>query len=444
MKNKSKPNSQIMRDLTRHFAGAGHWLSMLSAGIHCSHLWFHLTIVLLIFSLFFFQCTKQESTENATKIVDAHPKRIATTDNGVLEIAGKDEDQIHVLTVWGTPYEMGKAHGTLLKEQIQDHVNNMVKLMVEKSGQPVEALDHVFAETKPFIPQHFLEEMQGLSDGSGVPLQEIIRANLIGEAGEWHCSLFGAWGKATAADGHLYQLRSLDYETGANIQKYPLVVVYQPDDGIPFANITWAGVVGCISGISQEQLAISEIGDDYHKESDTFAGIPFMFLLRDILQFDTSLDEAISRVCSANRTTSLMYGIGDGELGELRGLQTSHIACNVFSPQNLEPLTKAHKRIDDVVYWGMSWDVPDYDGPLHDKLVEHYGSINAEVTIKDILPFVRTGSLQTVVYDLTAMRIWVANARADHESGPLDAFDRQYVKFDMAEFFDTADSLAKQ
>ena len=264
------------------------------------------------------------------------------------------------------------------------------------------------------------------------------------EAGGWHCSLFVAWGKATAADGHLYQLRALDYETGANIQKHPLIVVYAPKEGNYFANITWAGVVGCISGISEAQLAISEIGDDYHQESDTFAGIPFMFLLRDILQFDTSLATAIERVKKAPRTTSLMYGIGDGDMGELRGLQTSHIACNVFSPENLEPVTAAHQRIDDVVYWGMSWNVPAYDGPLHDKLVEHYGKINAEITINDILTSVGTGNLQAVVYDLTDMKIWVANARADDESGPLEAYNRQFVNCDMGLLFERARKMSGQ
>lgn len=369
------------------------------------------------------------------KIITAKIEKVATTAHGRLEIAGQGDDKIHVLTLWGTPYEMGRAHGELLQNEIQSHVDNLIQNMVKKAGQPVAMLDQVFEQTRPFVPQYYLQELQGLSDGSGVPLQDLIRANIIGEAGEWHCSLFGAWGEATAADGHLYQLRALDYETGANIQKYPLIVVYAPDDGHIFANITWAGVVGCISGISEQQLAISEIGDDYHKESDTFAGIPFMFLLRDILQFDTSLDEAINRVKNAPRTTSLMYGIGDGELGELRGLQTSHIACNVFSPDDLEPLTAAHQRIKDVVYWGMSWNVPDYDGPLHDKLVEHYGEINGEITIKDILPSVGTGNLQAVIYDLSAMKIWVANARADGESGPLEAYNRQFVHFDMQQLF---------
>lgn len=243
--------------------------------------------------------------------------------------------------------------------------------------------------------------------------------------------MFGAWGKATAEDGHLYQLRSLDYEVSMNIQKHPLMVVYVPNNGNVFANISYAGVIGAFSGISNEQLAISEIGDDRSTDKITYAGIPFTFLLRDVLQFDKTLDQATNRIKNAKRTTHLLYGIGDGKLGELRGFRTSSITCDVYSSDNLEPVTSAHKRITDIVYWGMTWDYPKYDSLLYNKLTEHYGKINAEITINDIVTSVQTGDLQTVVYDLTDMKIWIANARANHETGPLAAYDRKFVEFNM-------------
>jgi len=33
------------------------------------------------------------------------------------------------------------------------------------------------------------------------------------------------------------------------------------------------------------------------------------------------------------------------------------------------------------------------------------------------------------------MKIWVANARAFDESGPLPAFDRQFLEFEMSNLF---------
>jgi len=378
------------------------------------------------------------------RIMPVSLRFVAKTRHGRLEMIGRGDEQIRLVTVWGTPFECGRAHGELLAKEVTGHTARLIDLMSKDMKQPVEALDRVYAATKAHTPAHILEELKGLAEGSGTPLRQVIRANLIGEASEWHCSLFGAWGKATRADGHVYQLRALDYEVRAEIQRYPAIIVYVPDKGHPFANIGWAGMIGAISGISSAQIAISEIGDDYDKANDTFDGQPFMYMLREILQFDQTLQAALDRVRKTPRTTSIMYGIGDGKLGEVRSLQTSRTLCNVYHPGNLEPLTKTHPRIPDIVYHGMSWDVPKYDKALHDKLVEHYGRINAKVTIEDILPSVGTGNLQAVVYDLTALRIWVANARAAGEKGPLNAYERTFVEIDMKQVFRRAAGLAVQ
>jgi len=377
------------------------------------------------------------------RIVPAQPVFIASAPHGRLERIGQGDDSISLLFVWGSPEEMGQAHGQLLKGAIQKHSDRLITLMTQAAQAKPEQLDEVYAATRPHIPSHFIEEMKGLANGAGLPLQTVIRCQMIGEAGEWHCSLFGAWGKATAQDGHTYQLRALDYVVGADIQKYPTIIVYVPKEGHPFANIGWAGVIGSVTGISSIPLAISEIGDSYDAAHDSFDGIPFAFLLRDILQFDPDLDSAVARVRKGPRTTSLMYAIGDGRQGRVRALQTSRTLCNVFDPQNLEPNVATHPRLEDVVYWGMSWNVPAYDQPLHARLKANYGKINAEVVIKDILPRVRTGNLQATVYDLTAQKIWTANARADGESGPLNAYERTFVELDMQAVFKRAGELVK-
>lgn len=330
---------------------------------------------------------------------------------------------------------MGRTAGILLKEQIRGYCNLVITLMTQSMGQDVSVLDQTFETATPFIPQHVLEEIEGIADGAQIDRQTVIRVNMIGEVSEWHCSLFVAWGAATASTGSLLQLRALDYAVKAEIQQYPVIVVYHPDEGHAFANFTWAGVVGAVTGMSAIPLGISEIGDDYHKENDSFAGYPFMFMLRDLLQFDRSLEEAVARVKRGPRTSSLMYAIGDGLLGQGRALQTSRVACNVYDPKNLEPLTPTHPRIDDVVYWGMSWNVPKYDRALHDMLVKHYGKLTAEATIREILPTVGTGNLQAAIYDLTNQIAWVANARANHESGPWNAYERSFIRLDMKSLF---------
>ena len=371
---------------------------------------------------------------NTNAICTDAPVLIQKSPHARLQKVGQGEDTIQVLHVWGTPFEMGKAQGMLLKEQIQDYCKLVLKLMTEDIGGDPAILDTVYEQAKPFIPPYFIEEIKGMAEGAEIDFQTLLRVNLIGEASEWHCSLFGVWGKATES-GQLLQLRALDYATHAEIQRYPQITVYHPESGHAFANIGWVGVVGAVTGISSAQMAISEIGDDYDKDNDTFAGIPFPFLLRDVLQFDNTLDEAIARIKKGPRTTSLLFAVGDGKLGEARGFQASRTLCNVFDPENLEPLVDTHPRIPDVVYWGMSWNVPKYDQRLSSMLKKHYGKLTPEITIREILPTVETGNLQVAVYDLTNMILYTANAAANKESGPRNAYERSFVKLNMKELF---------
>ena len=69
------------------------------------------------------------------------------------------------------------------------------------------------------------------------------------------------------------------------------------------------GFVGGLTGMSSVKLGISEIGVSYPDPSfgyESRAGVPFIFLLRDILQFDYTVDDSISRMINAHRTCDLV------------------------------------------------------------------------------------------------------------------------------------------
>lgn len=48
---------------------------------------------------------------------------------------------------------------------------------------------------------------------------------------------------------------------------------------------------------------------------------------------------------------------------------------------------------------------------------------------------VQTGDLQAVVYDFVNQQLYVANAKAENETGPGNAYDRQFVSLQIGELF---------
>ena len=91
---------------------------------------------------------------------------------------------------------------------------------------------------------------------------------------------------------------------------------------------------------------------------------------------------------------------------------------------DLRPEASWHPHIKDVVYWGMDWLCPSYNEVLARQLMKYHGNITAQNTIRDVVSIVQTGDLHIAVYDFYEMKLYVANARGDSESGPTHAYDR--------------------
>lgn len=69
-------------------------------------------------------------------------------------------------------------------------------------------------------------------------------------------------------------------------------------------------------------MAISEIGVSYPDNTfgkESRIGNPFTYVLRDIIQFDKTLDETINRLETTRRTCNLILGVGDGKEKTFRG-----------------------------------------------------------------------------------------------------------------------------
>jgi len=297
------------------------------------------------------------------------------------------------------------------------------------------ALDLEYEMTRIWSPQYFYDEMKGISDSSGVDYSTLVQLQMLPELVKAGCSIYGA-GKTATPDGSLYQLRALDWDVSGPLQNFPVVTIYHPAEGHDFANVGWPGWISSITGMSSAKMAMSEkVTDHLFGETSRF-GIPFNFLMRDVLQFDSNLDAAITRLSNAKRTCAIWLGCGDGKPDTNRFNLFQYSASDLVVidadtiiqyPSNSSKYI--HPLIKDVTYWGVKQQC--YSALLQ----KQRGHITPETTISDIISISQTGNLHAAIYDLTNMWMYVANARGAGESGPLNAFDRPFVRFNMTAMF---------
>ncbi|MBE3070230.1 MAG: peptidase C45, partial [Planctomycetes bacterium] len=236
----------------------------------------------------------------------APPERIlvATEGKGYLETV----DGYPVLHLKGTPEEMGRQHGRLLKKDITENVNFLLSSRADDAVQvgditiPRLALaglvNKVFADK---IPPAYMREMQAMAEAAELPVPRVTAANLIPEA--FHCSGFALLKKATAG-GKLLHGRVLDYAIDQQIQDHAVLVIQEPDGKIPFVNVGYAGFVGSVTGMNAEQISIGQMGGGGVGQ---WNGVPMSFLIRMALEDARTLDQAVAVFRDNRRTCEYFY-----------------------------------------------------------------------------------------------------------------------------------------
>jgi hypothetical protein len=355
---------------------------------------------------------------------------------------GKDaETKIPLVVVKGTPYEMGRAFGKLMGKESRQLIvgfleaaqHSEYRAFTKEEGKQARprrytdaVLDAAWKATSPHIQERFKRQMRGLADGAGIPLATLRRVYMIPVVSDYSCSGAALWGKATK-DGHLYQFRNLDYTMDAGLQDYPAIVVSLPDKGIPHVSATFAGFIGVNTGMNAAGTVLTEMGDSPDKDYPyNLDGAPFFTLFSDLLHDAHSLDEALRIVKSTKRIKKYHYIIANGK--DEAGVKIkAHAPELLIWRDNDKNDEVAPLVFEDIVYNAES------RGPLavqHFK--KNYGKYDSRLVI-DLTRAVpiKGGNLMAVVYDATALQLWVSYAK-----GKTEAYKRPFIPVRLGDYLE--------
>ncbi len=103
------------------------------------------------------------------------------------------------------------------------------------------------------------------------------------------CTSFAAWGKRSA-DSSMIIGRNLDFYMGDKFAQDKIVYFCKPKTGHRFVMITWAGFMGCVSGMNEKGITVTI--NAAKSDVPTAATTPISILAREILQYAGNIDEA--------------------------------------------------------------------------------------------------------------------------------------------------------
>lgn len=230
-------------------------------------------------------------------------------------------DDVRILHLRGSNYDMGFQYGSLAKDEIQKNLRAQMSFF-ENNGWPYDDILSVWDQMKNNLPEKYINEMKGMADGSGSSFEDIAVLNTIPAIfnieGKSCCEV-SLWGPLTK-DGELYHIRGWDWTlnikdpvTGTPFHETQYLVVRKPDNAYASMDPSFAGSVFSWGGINEKAIAVGET--TCYTYDSTFEGISAAFRMRMVLDHASTGGEAVN-IMSSDRTCGWNFVISDGNVPE--------------------------------------------------------------------------------------------------------------------------------
>jgi len=213
------------------------------------------------------------------------------------------------LYITGNDFELGAKNGILTKElanyQEEAFIESLKKIV--PSEFYINFLKYFIAwfnrDIDKYIPLEYQKEIYGVSLSASEEYEfiapnyhRILNYHAAHDIGHTisnmnlvACTAFGVKNNRSS-DSSLIIGRNMDFYVGDKFAENKIVAFYKPEKGYAFTYITWAGLIGVISGMNKEGLTITL--NSAKSDIPTSAKTPVSILARQILQYASTIDEA--------------------------------------------------------------------------------------------------------------------------------------------------------
>jgi isopenicillin-N N-acyltransferase-like protein len=248
-----------------------------------------------------------------------------------------DHPTIPVLTLTGTPAQMGAAHGEAQRERIREHVDRFLEYTVGSAAISVSE-ETLWAKWAVQVPANqaaapdLVEEMRGIARGAGVPFERIFLLNSLLDlnsfrylplAPNYGCSTFAVVAAADTGKTLVGQT----YDMGAFHQDYLTLLRLKPAQGPRQLLFTFAGIVGA-AGLNEAGIALNI---NYLSPRDVGVGRLHSVVVRQILAC-TNLADALTPAAVPPRAGGAHFLVVDRD-GNIVSLETTAQRHQVFYPE---------------------------------------------------------------------------------------------------------------
>lgn len=263
-----------------------------------------------------------------------------------------DPDGLYEMRVCGGPFERGEAIGKLGEDLLYRQEKAFAdKLFEMVPSSRYRAFLHYFItifnrRLGASVPLEYRQEIKAMSascthefDDFGNPYERQMQyhsAHDIGHVMQDYmlvgCTSFAVWGRESA-DSSLLMARNFDFYMGEEFAKNKLVLFEQPDSGYAYVSVTWPGMLGVVSGMNTQGLAVTINASKLEVPSSS--ATPISILVKSILQYASNIEEAETIAASFKTFVCESILVGSANDGRAVIIEKTPSAMGIYSPEGV-------------------------------------------------------------------------------------------------------------
>ncbi len=263
-----------------------------------------------------------------------------------------DSDGLYEMRVCGGPFERGEAIGKLGADLLYQQEKAFAdKLFEMVPSSRYRAFLHYFItifnrRLGASVPLEYRQEIKAMSascthefDDFGNPYERQMQyhsAHDIGHVMQDHmlvgCTSFAVWGRESA-DSSLLMARNFDFYMGEEFAKNKLVLFEKPDSGYAYVSVTWPGMLGVVSGMNTQGLAVTINASKLEVPSSS--ATPISILVKSILQYASNIEEAETIAASFKTFVCESILVGSANDGRAVIIEKTPSAMGIYSPEGV-------------------------------------------------------------------------------------------------------------
>ena len=259
-----------------------------------------------------------------------------------------DPDGLYEMRVCGGPFERGEAIGKLGEDLLYQQEKAFAdKLFEMVPSSRYRAFLHYFItifnrRMGASVPLEYRQEIKAMSascthefDEFGSPYERQMQyhsAHDIGHVMQDYmlvgCTSFAVWGRESA-DSSLLMARNFDFYMGEEFAKNKLVLFEKPNSGYAYVSVTWPGMLGVVSGMNTQGLAVTINASKLEVPSSS--ATPISILVKSILQYASNIEEAETIAASFKTFVCESILVGSANDGRAVIIEKTPSAMGVYS-----------------------------------------------------------------------------------------------------------------